>query len=91
MKGRFAMPISIKNDQTELLARKLAEFTGETLTEAVRAAVVERYERLRRARSGRSLAADLNAIALRCAKRPVISPLSADEILGYDESGAPTR
>ncbi len=85
------MPISIKNDETELLARKLAELTGETLTEAVRAAVVERFERLRHARSGRSPAADLNAIALRCAGRPVISPLSADEILGYDESGAPRQ
>ena len=85
------MPISIKNDQTEMLARKLAELTGETLTEAVRAAVAERYDRLRRARSGRSLAGELNAIALRCAKRPVVSPLSDDEILGYDESGVPTR
>jgi hypothetical protein len=35
-------------------------------------------------------AGDLNAIALRCAKRPVVSQLSDDEILGYDESGAPT-
>ena len=85
------MPISIKNEQTEHLARKLAEFAGETLTEAVRAAVAERYDRLRRAHSGRSLAAELNAIALRCARRPVVSPLSADEILGYDASGAPTR
>ena len=85
------MPISIKNDQTEALARKLAELTGETLTEAVRAALAERYERLRRARSGRSLADDLNAIALRCAERPIISPLSAEEILGYDEFGVPTR
>jgi antitoxin VapB len=81
------MPISIKNDQTELLARKLADLTGETLTEAIRAAVAERYDRLRRARSGRSLADELNAIAVRCAKRPLISQLSADEILGYDESG----
>ena len=85
------MPISIKNNQTELLARKLAELTGETLTEAVRAAVAERYDRLRRAHSGRSLAGELNAIGLRCAKRPVVSKLSADEILGYDESGVPTR
>jgi len=85
------MPISIKNNQTEMLARKLAELTGETLTEAVRAAVAERYDRLRRARSGRSLASELNAIALRCAKRSVVSPLSADEILGYDESGVPAR
>lgn len=85
------MPISIKNDQTELLARKLAELTGETLTEAVRTAVAERYDRLRRARSGRSLADELNVIALRCARRPAISQLSDDEILGYDESGVPTR
>jgi antitoxin VapB len=85
------MPISIKNDETELLARKLAELTGETLTEAVRTAVAERYDRLRRARSGRSLADELNAIALRCATRPLISQLSADETMGYDESGVPTR
>jgi len=85
------MPISIKNAQTELLTRKLAELTGETVSEAVRAAVAERYERLRRARGGRSLADELNAIALRCAGRPVISHLSADEIPGYDESGVPTR
>jgi antitoxin VapB len=85
------LPIGIQNDQTEFFARKLAELTGETLTEAVRAAVAEKYERLRRARSARSLAGELNAIALRCAKRPVVSPLSADEILGYDESGVPAR
>ncbi len=85
------MPISIKNDQTETLARKLAELTGETLTEAVRASVAERYERLCRARSGRTLAEDLNAIGLRCAKRPILSKLTDDEILGYNEFGAPTR
>jgi len=85
------MPISIKNTETELLARKLARMTGETLTDAIRSAVAEKYERLRRARPGSSLAQELNEIGLRCAKRPVISKLSADEILGYDESGIPTR
>jgi len=76
------LPIGIQNGQTGFLARKPAELTGETPTEAVRAAVAEKYERLRRARSARSLASELNAVALRCAKRPVVSPLSADEILG---------
>jgi antitoxin VapB len=85
------MPISIKNDQTENLARRVADLTGETLTEAIRASLAERFDRLHRVRSGRSLADDLNAIALRCANRPVISQLSDDEILGYDESGIPTR
>lgn len=85
------MPISIKNDQTELLVRNLAALTKESLTEAIRTAVVERYDRLRRARTGRSLADELNEIALRCAKLPVLSQLSDDEILGYDEFGVPTR
>ncbi len=85
------MPISIKNEETEVLARKLAGLTGETLTDAIRGAVAEKYERLRRARAGRSLAEELNAIGLRCAKRPIVSRLSDDEILGYDESGVPTR
>jgi antitoxin VapB len=85
------MPISIKNEQTELLARQLAELTGESLTEAIRAAVAEKYERLRRARSGHSLADDLNEIALRAARRPAVSTLTDDEILGYDERGIPTR
>ena len=85
------MPISIKNDQTEQLARKLADLTGETLTDAVRVAVTERYDRLRRARRGRSLSDELNQIALRCALRPLVSHLSADEILGYDDSGVPSR
>ena len=85
------MPISIQNDQIERLASQLAELTGETLTEAIRAAVVEKYERLNQARAGRSLADDLNEIGLRCAKRPIVSHLLDEEILGYNPCGAPTK
>jgi antitoxin VapB len=90
MKGRN-MPISIKNDETEALARKVAELTGESLTEAIRMSLAERYDRLQRARAGRSLGDELNEIAQRCAGRPNVSTLSDDEILGYDELGIPTR
>lgn len=85
------MPISIKNAETERLARQLAGLTGETITGAVQTALAERYDRLKRAPSRRSLATELTEIALRCAKRPNVSSMSDDEILGYDESGAPTR
>jgi antitoxin VapB len=85
------MPISIKNAETEAVARKLSELTGETITEAVRTSVTERYERLRHSQNGRSLADDLNAIALRYASLPKISDMTDDEILGYDEMGIPTR
>ena len=85
------MPISIKNPETEGLARKLAALTGESLTDAIRQAVAEKYDRVRRGRAKRSLADELNEIALRCASLPRISNLAEDEILGYDEFGAPTQ
>ena len=85
------MPISIKNSETEFLARKLADLTGESITDAVRQAVSERYDRLCRARSKRSMADDLKEIAARCASRPIISSLTDEEILGYDDLGIPTR
>jgi antitoxin VapB len=85
------MPISIKNPETEELARKLAQLTGESLTDAIRGALAEKCQRLSRKRPGCSLAAQLNSIALRSARRPQISHLTPDEILGYDDLGAPTR
>ncbi|MEO8096431.1 MAG: type II toxin-antitoxin system VapB family antitoxin [Acidobacteriota bacterium] len=85
------MPIIIRNEETEALARKLAKLTGESITDAVRASVAERYERLRRQRAGKSLADELNEIGVRCARLPAISSMTDDEILGYDEFGAPTR
>jgi antitoxin VapB len=85
------MALSIKHEETEQLSRKLASLTGETLTEAIRVSVEERYERVRRSRASSFVADELRAIAVRCAKRPIISEMSADEILGYDDLGVPTR
>lgn len=82
------MALSIKNDEAEALARKLAATTGESLTDAVRLALAERYERVRRRRS---MAEDLMEIGKRCASRPVTSNMTEDEILGYDEFGIPTK
>ncbi|MBL0158106.1 MAG: type II toxin-antitoxin system VapB family antitoxin [Bryobacterales bacterium] len=85
------MPISIKNDETEKLTRQLAELTGETITVAIRIAVAERYDRVKRSKGGPSLRDELKEIALRCARLPVISDMTDDEILGYYEFGIPTR
>lgn len=85
------MPLSIKNEDTERLIRRVAKLTGESLTDAVRISVEERYARLTRRKSGRTLADELNEIALRCAGRPVVSHLTPDEVLGYDENGIPSR
>lgn len=82
------MPLSIKNEEADRLARELAERTGETITEAVVLALRERL--LRVCGQGRSvgLAERLMAISRRARTLPVLDDRSPDEIL-YDERGAP--
>ena len=83
------MALNLRNPRTERLAAELARLTGQTKTEAVTDALQDRLDRLRRERSGRTLADELNAIALRCARQPVLDPRPADEIIGYDKNGLP--
>lgn len=83
------MALNIRNAVVERLAEELAELTGETKTTAVERALRDRLERLKRQRSGRSLADELDAIALHCARLPSLDQRTPDEILGYDEHGLP--
>jgi antitoxin VapB len=85
------MALSLKDKETDSLARQVAKLTGESLTEAVRTSLRERLrrERLRRGRPA-NLADELEAIARRCDSLPVLDNRSADEIIGYDENGLPS-
>jgi antitoxin VapB len=83
------MALNIRNAETERLVAELALLTGRTKTEAVNEAIRDRLERLRRERSGRSLADELDDIGRRCAKLPVLDARPADEVVGYDEHGVP--
>jgi antitoxin VapB len=83
------MPLSIKDPETDRLARELSQATGESLTNAVAIALRERLERVRGRASGPGLAEELTTIALRCAQLPLIDDRPEDEILGYDEHGLP--
>jgi len=80
----------IRNAETEQLAAELAKRTGETKTEAVTKALRDRLARVRRERSGRRLADELEEIAKHCASLPVLDNRTADEILGYGEDGLPS-
>lgn len=82
------MAFSIKDPETDRLARALAAATGESLTEAVRAALRERLERESK-RGRRGVAAEMRRIQERVARLPVLDHRSPDEILGYDEHGLP--
>ncbi len=83
------MALNIRNPETKRLAEALAGLTGESQTEAVTRALRDRLDRVRRERTDRSLADELDGIALRCSRLPVRDGRTADEILGYDENGLP--
>ncbi len=83
------MALNIRNPETEKLATELAKQTGESKTEAVTKALRDRLVRVRRERTRRRLADELEEIAEHCANLPVLDNRRAEEILGYDEAGLP--
>jgi antitoxin VapB len=82
------MPLSLKNPTAEKLARQVAAQTGESLTDAIIRSLEERLERLKGRRSAPDLVDTLLAISRRCGSLPDLDTRDADEILGYDETGA---
>jgi antitoxin VapB len=83
------MAMNIRNPEAERLAAELARQTGETKTEAVIKALKDRLARVRRERTRKRLADELEEIAEHCASLPVLDSRGPDEILGYDERGLP--
>lgn len=82
------MALSLKDPETDRLAREVARLTGENLTAAVRNALAEK---LARERLKRGQAADrskqIEAIISRVRALPVLDDRSADDILGYNDRG----
>ena len=82
------MALSIKTDEADALARAVAARTGESLTEAVTVALRERLERLQAPpRADFHHAVERLRLEFLAQDRP--DPRSDDEIVGYDEDGAP--
>lgn len=88
------MALSIKNRETEALARELAAITHKPLTQAVHDALereVKRQSVLAHLAPDKSRAKIAMDIGRRSAARPQLSNLNEDEILGYDARGIPSR
>ena len=83
------MPLSIKNEATERLARQVASATGESLTEAIHKALEERWRRLAARRRSGILTGQLEDLLRRVDLMPTRDSRAEDEILGYDEHGMP--
>jgi len=83
------MALSIKHPEADRLARELAARTGESLTDAVINALRERLRREQgRVRAPR-LRDEIRAIRERGRALPILDRRREDEILGYDQHGAP--
>jgi antitoxin VapB len=82
--------LSIKSDEADRLARRLAATTGESLTEAVLVALRERLAREELRREADTIAERLERLADEIAELPVLDARTPDEIIGYDEHGLPT-
>jgi antitoxin VapB len=83
------MALSIKNDETERLARQVAREAGESLTQAIQKALQERWERLKVRRRSQVLVGQVEDLLRRVDALPNLDSRPEDEILGYDEHGAP--
>ena len=82
------MALSLKDKETDRLAREVAALTGETLTVAIRTALAQRLARERRQRGQPENLADwLRKIGEHCASLPDLDTRTPDEILGYDDTG----
>ena len=83
------MALSIKDPETERLARTLSELTGENITTATRRAIEERLRRLGSQSRRSALLQDMAEIRRRWSEMRVVDDRPADEILGYDAHGLP--
>jgi antitoxin VapB len=84
------MALSIKDPETEQLARTLAARTGESITTATRRALEERLRRTGSEARKAALLEDLEAIQRRWNALAVLDNRTPDEIVGYDENGLPS-
>ncbi len=82
------MPISIRNEKTEKLAREVAVLTGENITTAIMHALEDRLNRIKGRKTTIDLKEEIMQISTRCKSLPDIDPRTPDEILGYDQDGA---
>ena len=82
------MSLNIKDPEAHKLAQRLAEETGETMTQAVTIALREKLLRVRRAKRSKATAEELRAIARRF-RSHLKGPVEDHGTLLYDEKGLP--
>ena len=83
------MAFHVSSERVDQNVRRLAMLTGQSLTEAIDSAVVEKLRKLEPRKPDPNYVADLMRMADELGKhlRPGIK--STDDLIGYDEHGLP--
>ena len=81
------MPLSIRNEKAEKLARIVAKESGENITQTIIHALEDRLEKIKGRRSIKNNFSEILELAKRCSNLTDIDKRSADEILGYNKDG----
>jgi antitoxin VapB len=82
------MTVLIKDEEADRMIRKLAERTGETITDAVKGAVSEKLARTPLSEAEiAERRAKLESILAKFDAMPTLDHRSADEIIGYNDKG----
>lgn len=85
------MPITLKNQHVEEMAREVARLSGRSLTDAIGHALTDELCRLKQSRRGPRTENTLLDIARRCGSLPDLDSRTPDVILGYDKDGVFTH
>ena len=88
------MALSIKNRVVEEKAKELARLRGKPITEVVNESLdreLSRQHHIGKYKVDNQRIARALEIATRSARRPDVNCMSDDDVLGYDDYGAPTR
>src|SRR5260370_7921259 len=83
------MRISIRNAETEELARELGKESGETIREVIKKSLQDRLQRVRGRRHARELPEQVEDILQRMDALPTLDERAEDEILGHERRGGP--
>jgi antitoxin VapB len=81
------MTLSIRDAETDSMARELASITGESITDAVGKALEERLSKVRRNSNIEVRKARINELLAIANESMISAPLSDDDL--YDEYGLP--
>lgn len=82
------MALNIKSEEAHRLARRLADLTNRSMTQAVTEALREAVAR--RAPAAQARRDLLDRISRHAAALPILDERAPDDILGYDDHGLPT-